>query len=66
MYAAGRGVPQDDVQAHMWFSLAAARFSASETEDRTTAITNRDRLATKMTAAQIAEAERLAREWKPK
>jgi hypothetical protein len=27
---------------------------------------DRDRIATRMTAAQIAEAERLAREWKPK
>ena len=25
MYAEGRGVPQDYVRAHMWFSLAAAR-----------------------------------------
>jgi uncharacterized protein len=25
MYADGRGVPQDYVRAHMWFSLAAAQ-----------------------------------------
>jgi uncharacterized protein len=66
MYADGRGVPQDYVQAHMWFSLAVARFTASESEDRKKAIRDRDRVAAKMTAAQIAEAERLAREWKPK
>ena len=31
MYADGRGVPQDDVTAHMWFNLAVPR------------LTNRDR-----------------------
>ena len=66
MYADGRGVPQDYVQAHMWFSLAAARFKVSETEHREDAISNRDTIAAGMTAAQIAEAERLAREWTPK
>ena len=65
-YDNGRGVPQDYVQAHMWFNLAAARFLASETENRETAVRNRDRIAAKMTVAQIAEAQRLAREWKPK
>jgi TPR repeat protein len=64
MYENGQSVPQDYVQAHMWFSLAAAR--VSETEYRETAMRNRDRVAAKMTATQIAEAERLAREWKPK
>ena len=66
MYAEGRGVPQDYVQAHMWFTLAATRFPASEAERREDAVTNRSRIAAKMTAAQIAEAQRLAREWKPK
>jgi TPR repeat protein len=66
MYANGRGVPQDYLQAHMWFNLAAVRFPASETKAREEAIRNRDRVAAKMTAEQIAEAQRLAREWKPK
>ena len=26
MYKDGRGVPQDYVQAHMWYNLAASRF----------------------------------------
>ena len=59
MYANGQGVPQDDVQAHMWFNLAAAKGHAD-------AIKNRDIAAAKMTPAQIAEAQKLAREWKPK
>jgi hypothetical protein len=66
MYANGHGVRQDNVQAHKWCNLAAARFSASEREDREKAVINRDRVAAKMTAAQIAEAQRLAREWRPK
>jgi TPR repeat protein len=66
MYASGFGVPLDYVSAHMWFNLAGARFSATENEGRNLAIASRERAARKMTAAQIAEAQRLAREWKPK
>ncbi len=66
MYWDGRGVPQDDVQAHMWFNLAASRFSAPEVEKRDLAVKNRDIIASRMTPTQLAEAERLAREWKPK
>ena len=66
MYDAGRGVPQDYVRACMWFLLAAARFPASETARREKAVEGRDLVAEKMTAAQIAEALRLARDWKPK
>jgi len=58
MYHKGLGVPQDYVMAHMWFSLAAAQAH----ED---AIKIRDMVAARMTREQIAEAERLAREWKP-
>ena len=60
MYELGTGVPQDYVLAYMWFSLVAApgeRIYASE---------SRDRVARHMTAQQIAEAQKLAREWKPK
>jgi TPR repeat protein len=58
MYADGKGVPQDYVLAHMWFNLAAA--SGNEN-----AVKGRDMVAAKMTPAQIAEAQKLAREWKP-
>jgi len=60
MYEQGTGVPQDYVLAYMWFSLVAApgeRLYASE---------SRDRVAKHMTPEQIAEAQKLAREWKPK
>ena len=64
MYGKGLGVPQDYVQAHMWNNLAASRFSPGERRDK--AVKNRDIYAKKMTPAQITEAQKLAREWKPK
>lgn len=65
MYANGLGVPRNYVQAHKWFNLAAVRFTASESENRQRAVRDRDVVAAKMNASQI-EAQRLAREWKPK
>ena len=59
MYAKGNGVPQDFALAHMWFNLAAAAGDAD-------AISNRDFVAERMSAEQITEAQRLAREWMPK
>ena len=64
MYDKGRGVPQDYVQAHMWFNLAASRLPPGAEHD--VAVKNRDVLAAKMTPADVSKAQRLAREWKPK
>ena len=58
MYDKGQGVPQDYVLAHMWFNLSAA-------QGQERAVKNRDIVAKRMTPAQIAEAQNLAREWKP-
>ena len=66
MYAEGQGVEQDYVQAYMWFNLAATHVRASNTEGRALVIKNRDAVAAKMTPAQIAQAQRLADEWRPK
>ena len=55
MYALGNGVIQDNVYAHMWWNIAA---SSGEKN----AVKNRDIVAGKMTPAQIAEAQKLARE----
>ena len=63
MYDDGRGVPQDYFQAHLWYNLAASQLTG---EDRETAVKSRDTIAEIMTAEQIAEAQRLAREFKPK
>ncbi len=64
MYERGQGVRQDYVQAHMWYSLAAARLPPGEDHDR--AVEVRDAVAALMTPAQIAEAQKLAREWRPR
>jgi TPR repeat protein len=61
MYEYGHGVPQDFVRAHMWFNLAGSRFDVSYRRDG--AVRSRERVATRMTPAQIAEAQRFAREW---
>ena len=58
-YSDGRGAPHDYVIAHMWYSLAAA-------QGHKEAKYARDRLESGMGPEQIAEAQRLAREWKPK
>ena len=50
-----QGVPMDDVRAHSWFNLAAAKGDAI-------AVKNRELIAKKMTTQQIAEAQKLARE----
>ena len=65
MYAEGLGVPQNDVQAYKWYSLAVAGLPVSNTENRENAIKYRDHLAAKMTPDQVAEAQKLASEWKP-
>jgi TPR repeat protein len=56
MYGTGSGVPQDYVLAHMWYNQAGANGIAL-------GIKNRDKLAREMTPDQIAEAQRLVREW---
>jgi uncharacterized protein len=65
-YAKGEGVSQDNVSAHMWFNLAAARFPASGARNLTAAVKSRDLVARKMSTSELAEAQKLAREWKPK
>jgi uncharacterized protein len=61
MYAKSHGVTQDYIEALMWFYLAAA---AHPSDMR--APENRDTLVSKMTDAQVVEAQRMASEWKPK
>lgn len=56
MYAQGRGVLKDLVQAHKWFNLAAAR--GNEGASRL-----RDKTAKRLNPSQLAEAQRVAREW---
>ncbi len=55
-YSAGRGVEHDLVAAHKWFNLAAMMGHDGALEARA-------EMAHEMTVAQIAEAQRLARDW---
>ena len=65
VYFNGRGVPQDYVLAYMWLNLAAAQGSQDVPEGYD-ASSRRGHVAKFMTREQIAEAQRLAREWRPK
>ena len=55
-YATGKDVDSDLVVAHKWFNLAAARGNDA-------ARSHRADLAREMSTDQIAQAQRLAREW---
>ena len=56
----GRGVQQSNVNAYMWLSLSMSRSDGDLMEKTVEA---RDRIAAALTPAQLAEAQRLAREW---
>ena len=55
-YSTGQGVTQDYVAAHKWFNLAAMR-GVNEAKSW------RNQIAEEMNAGQIAQAQKLAREW---
>src|SRR5262249_16470566 len=65
-YAKGErtGGTPDNVSAYMWFNIAAASFAATDPR-RSTAVGDRDAVASKMTPEEIAEAQKRAREWRP-
>lgn len=56
LYATGREIEPDLVAAHKWFNLAAMRGNDS-------ARAFRQEVAREMSASQIAEAQKAAREW---
>ena len=58
LYMQGLGAPQNYVQAHKWFNLAASRGEAE-------AVTERDALAARMAPEQVAEAQKQAAAWQP-
>lgn len=55
-YSTGQGVPVDRVRAHQFFNVAALRGDLRARDWRA-------ELAREMSAAEIAEAQRRAREW---
>ncbi len=58
MYSQGRGVPKDYVQAYRWYTLAAGQGDDLAGKFK-------DHLEKSMTLDQLAEEQRLAREWRP-
>ena len=54
-YSTGQGVLQDNTRAHMWFNIAAIGGDSDSAKGR-------DTTARKMTAQQIEQAQRMARE----
>jgi TPR repeat protein len=56
MYGTGQGGPEDIVLAYMWWDLAAAQ-GVEDAQD------NKDIAESRMTREQIAEGQRLSREW---
>ena len=56
MYDIGQGVPKDYVAAYMWLNLAAAQGNEGAKKGKGI-------LSEKMTKEQIAEAQKLSREW---
>ena len=56
MYAIGDGITEDSVIAYMWFNLAASQNYEDAKESKGI-------ISKKMTREQIAEAQKLSREW---
>jgi TPR repeat protein len=67
-YELGQGVPVNEVEALKWFDLAVDRTAAGDDYQRLdlpSMTKPRDQIASTMKPEQIAEARRLADEWKP-
>jgi TPR repeat protein len=61
-YANGIGVVQDYIEADKWFNIAASR--AHSAEELADILTRHHKIAHMMTSYQIAEAQKLAQEWR--
>ena len=62
MYAAGRGVERDDLEAYRWLHLATMHSAGG---DREVLLIDRETVAERLTADEIARAERDADAWTP-
>jgi uncharacterized protein len=56
MYSVGRDMPVDLIAAHKWFNLAAIK-------GKSEAVRSRREIACQMSGAEIAAAQRAARDW---
>ena len=80
MYSEGKGVPRDYIRAYKWCDIAAVlqpqtyrcpgksiiRCQMDASMGMGFAKDRRDDIAAEITPSQLAEAQRMAREWKPK
>ena len=58
MYGSGQGVKRDYVQAYKWLNICAAKGNGG-------CVTQRDLIAKKLKAGQVAEAQHLATDFRP-
>ncbi len=56
MYAMGEGVPEDDIQAYAWISIASAQCAGLAKKAK-------EMLTGEMVRAEIAEAQKLSRKY---
>lgn len=66
LYSFGAGGPKNNVGAYKWFTLAAGHYEDENDPRRMELEAYRRSAEKEMTPAQIAEAQKVAREWKPK
>ena len=66
MHEYGLGIPQNFVRAHMWFNIAASSVPRGSDRFRNIYVRARDRVAALLTPSQLARAQRMAIEWRPK
>lgn len=66
MLGFGEGIPpRDDIEAYKWLTLGIERYTSKNQDRLEQAKKDRAALAARMSPAQIAEAERRAKAWKP-
>jgi len=53
-------MPQDDIEGYKWFSLGA---TYGDGEQQETSVEMRNSIAERLTPEQLAEGQKLAREW---
>lgn len=66
MYAQGRGLPRNFVQAYMWIALAELSLPSATWQALQRNWDPLSELEKEMSAAEVAQGRKLAREWKPK
>jgi TPR repeat protein len=62
-YEFGQGVSRDFVTAYMWYDLAITGLPTSETKFRNYFLSRREQVSKHLTAHELTEAQRLAKEW---